>query len=46
MTARRSEFTQVYLESLRERMSKDGRLKINQKELEQLTRMRGGAGGS
>ncbi len=43
---RRAEFMEVYVGNLRERMSKDGRLKINQKEMERITRSRGPLGGS
>jgi peptidyl-prolyl cis-trans isomerase D len=46
LTARRAEFAQLYVDNLRERMTKDGRLKINQKELERITRLGGGTGGS
>ncbi|MGH9493250.1 MAG: peptidylprolyl isomerase, partial [Terriglobales bacterium] len=34
---RRTDLMEVYLENLRERMRKDGRLKINQKEMERIT---------
>ena len=43
---RRADLMEIYLEKLRDRMKQDGRLKINQKELERITRSRGGLGGS
>jgi len=43
---RRAELMEVYVENLRERMKKDGRLKINQKEMDRITKLRGGLGGS
>lgn len=43
---RRAAFLEVYVENLRERMQKDGRLKINQKEMDRITRLRGAAGRS
>jgi len=46
LATRRAELMEVYVENLRERMNKDGRLKINQKEMDRITRSRGPAGGS
>lgn len=46
LAARRNDLTEVYVETLRERMTKDGTLKINQKEMERITRSRGPLGGS
>jgi peptidyl-prolyl cis-trans isomerase D len=43
---RRAEVMEIYLENLRARMTKDGRIKINQKEMDRITRSRGPAGGS
>lgn len=46
LATRRADLMEVYVENLRERMKKDGRLKINQKEMDRITKLRGGAGGS
>jgi peptidyl-prolyl cis-trans isomerase D len=46
LATRRTELLEVYVENLRERMKKDGRLKINQKEMDRITRSRGPLGGS
>ena len=46
LATRRADLLEVYVENLRERMKKDGRLKINQKEMERITRSRGPLGGS
>ena len=46
LATRRAELLEVYYENLRDRMKKDGRLKINQKEMDRITRSRGGLGGS
>ncbi|MDP9264078.1 MAG: peptidyl-prolyl cis-trans isomerase [Acidobacteriota bacterium] len=46
LATRRADLLEVFIESLRERMKKDGRLKINQKEMDLITRSRGPLGGS
>lgn len=46
LATRRADLMEVYVENLRERMKKDGRLKINQKEMDRITRSRGPLGGS
>jgi len=46
LAIRRNDLLEVYIDNLRERMKKDGRLKINQKEMERITRSRGPLGGS
>jgi len=46
LATRRADLLEVYVENLRERMKKDGRLKINQKEMDRITRSRGPLGGS
>jgi len=46
LAVRRNDLLEVYLDNLRERMKKDGRLKINQKEMDRITRSRGPLGGS
>lgn len=43
---RRDLVFEVYVENLRDRMKKDGRIRINQKEMNRITRQRGTAGGS
>jgi peptidyl-prolyl cis-trans isomerase D len=43
---RRADMLELYIENLRQRMEKDGRLKINQKEMDRITKLRGGLGGS
>ncbi len=46
LAVKRGEALELYVENLRERMKKDGRLKINQKEMDRITKLRGGLGGS
>lgn len=46
LATRRNDLLEVYVENLRERMKKDGSLKINQKEMDRITRSRGPLGGS
>ena len=46
LAARRNDLLEVYVANLRERMTKDGTLKINQKEMERITRSRGPLGGN
>jgi peptidyl-prolyl cis-trans isomerase D len=46
LATRRAELLEVYIDNLRERMKKDGRLKINQKEMDRITRSRGPLSGS
>jgi peptidyl-prolyl cis-trans isomerase D len=46
LATRRSDLLEVYVENLRDRMKKDGRLKINQKEMDRITRSRGPLGAS
>ena len=46
LAIRRADLLEVFIENLRERMKKDGRLKINQKEMDLITRSRGPLGGS
>jgi hypothetical protein len=46
LAVRRNDLLEVYLDNLKEHMKKDGRLKINQKEMDRITRSRGPLGGS